>query len=197
MRGFLHRPSGRSIDGLVITHGASGNADGKALLSIASALAIRGLTVLRCDLPYRQARPYGPPRPADAAKDREGLVRAIRSLREFARGRMFLGGQSYGGRQATLLAADQPDLVDGLVLLSYPLHPPGKPEQLRTAHFPKLQTRALFVHGSHDPFGTLDEMRVAVSLIPAPHELVVVEGAGHELARGEGPAADAFFRFFE
>jgi uncharacterized protein len=99
-------------------------------------------------------------------------------------GRVFLSGQSYGGRQASMLAADEPELVQALMLLSYPLHPPGKPAELRTAHFPRLRTRTLFVQGSHDPFGSIEEMERAVKMIPAPHRLTVIEGAGHDLKRG-------------
>ncbi len=92
-----------------------------------------------------------------------------------------LGGHSYGGRQATMLAAEEPEVADALLLLSYPLHPPEKPEQLRTAHFPQLQTPALFVHGTKDPFGTIEEMQAALKLIPAATQLMVAEKAGHAL----------------
>jgi len=94
---------------------------------------------------------------------------------------MFLGGHSYGGRQSTMLCADDPGLVAGLLLFSYPLHPPRKPEQLRVQHLPKLQTPALFVHGTRDPFGLPEEMESAVSLIPAKTHLLKIEGAGHDL----------------
>lgn len=99
-----------------------------------------------------------------------------------------------------MLAAEDPALVSGLLLLSYPLHPPEKPEQLRTAHFPKLQTPALFVSGGRDPFGSVDEMQAARGLIPAPTELLTVEGAGHDLGRrGYDELArrvlEAFLRF--
>jgi predicted alpha/beta-hydrolase family hydrolase len=82
-----------------------------------------------------------------------------------------------------MLAAESPGLADALLLLSYPLHPPRKPGQLRTAHFPKLETPALFAHGSRDPFGSPDELKQAVSLIPAPTHLLEIESAGHELGR--------------
>jgi len=162
------------------------------LVAVAVALAEAGFAVLRCDLPYRQERPHGPPSPGGSARDREGLQKAVQALTGLDPARPFksvlLGGHSYGGRQATMLAAADPGLVDGLLLLSYPLHPPHKPAQLRTAHFPDLRTRALFVHGSRDPFGTLEEMKSALNLIPAATSLLPIEGAGHDLnlRRGRG-----------
>ncbi|MEO8592400.1 MAG: alpha/beta family hydrolase [Candidatus Solibacter sp.] len=80
-----------------------------------------------------------------------------------------------------MLAAEQTGAADGLLLLSYPLHPPKKPEQLRTAYFPQWQTPALFVHGTRDPFGSVEELRQAMAAIPARVELMPVEGAGHDL----------------
>jgi predicted alpha/beta-hydrolase family hydrolase len=80
-----------------------------------------------------------------------------------------------------MLAAAQPNLVERLLLLSYPLHPPQRPTELRTAHFPNLQTPALFVLGAKDGFASIHEMTEALKLIPAPTELITIEGAGHEL----------------
>ncbi len=80
-----------------------------------------------------------------------------------------------------MLCADQPDLVEGLLLLSYPLHPPRKPAQLRVQHLPRLQVPALFVHGTRDPFGSVEEMETAVKMIPAKTRLLTVDGAGHDL----------------
>ena len=80
-----------------------------------------------------------------------------------------------------MLAAAEPVLVDALLLLSYPLHPPQKPNELRTEHFGQLQTPALFVHGTRDGFGSLDEMTAALTLIKARTELLPIAGAGHEL----------------
>ncbi len=165
----------------MLTHGAGSNSRAPLLVALAEVFAGAGMTVLCCDLPYRQLRPYGPPRPGDAARDREGLKNAVTALRNLVPGRVFLGGHSYGGRQSTMLCADQPGLVDGLLLLSYPLHPPRKPEQLRVQHLPKLQTPALFVHGTRDPFGSSEEMEAAVRLIPERTRLLRIEGAGHDL----------------
>ena len=181
IRGFLHAPQQPNGDALVLTHGAGANCQSKLLTAVANAFADAGYLVLRCDLPFRQSRPQGPPFPAMAARDREGLRRAVTVLRSKTAGRVFLGGHSYGGRQASMLAADQPQFIAGLLLLSYPLHPPRKAAELRTAHFPQLKTPALFVHGSRDPFGSHDEMRSALALIPAPNLLLEVEGGGHDL----------------
>jgi len=181
VRGFLHEPEHPNGNGLVITHGAGSNSDTTLLKAVAEAFADSGVVTLRCDLPFRQQRPKGPPCPAQAARDREGLRRAVEALREIAGKRVFLGGHSYGGRQATMLAAEEPDVADALLLLSYPLHPPHKPQDLRTGHFGSIQIPSLFVHGTRDTFGTIDEMRAALALIPARTDLAIAEGAGHSL----------------
>ena len=181
VRGFWHDAVGDPQGVLVLTHGAGSNAAAPLLIAVAEAFAQAGYGVLRCDLPFRQLRPHGPPFPAHAANDRAGLENAV--LAVHGQGRIFLGGHSYGGRQASMLAAEKPGLADGLLLLSYPLHPPRKPAELRTAHFPSLRTPALFVHGTRDPFGTEEEMAQALKLIPARTELMAVPGAGHDLRR--------------
>ncbi|MFL6387804.1 MAG: alpha/beta fold hydrolase [Terriglobales bacterium] len=181
VRGFLHEPQQANGDGLVLTHGAGANCQSKLLIALAGAFADAGYLVLRCDLPFRQSRPHGPPFPAISARDRDGLRRAVDVLRSRMPGRIFLGGHSYGGRQGSMLAAEQPQLVAGLLLLSYPLHPPRKPAQLRTAHFSQLKVQSLFVHGGRDPFGSHDEMKAALALIPGEKMLLEIEGAGHEL----------------
>jgi len=179
--GFLAHPPGPVQNGLVLTHGAGGNCRGSLLVALGNTLAADGFAVLRCDLPFRQNRPYGPPRPGDAARDRQGLKNAAGMLRQRVAGRVFLGGQSYGGRQATMLGADEPDAADGLLLLSYPLHPPGKSDRLRIEHLPRLRIPALFVQGTRDPFGSIQEIEAALRLIPATTSLLAVEGVGHDL----------------
>ncbi len=180
-RGWLHSPDPATGDALVLTHGAGGNAQASLLIALAEAFSAAGFAVLRCNLPFRQTRPFGPPGPADAARDRAGLKHAITAMKEIAPGRIFLGGHSYGGRQASMLCAEEPDLVAGLLLLSYPLHPPRKPEQQRTQHLPDLRTPTLFVHGTRDPFGSISELEKALRMIPAKVKLMPVEGAGHDL----------------
>ncbi|MGA2713281.1 MAG: alpha/beta fold hydrolase [Bryobacteraceae bacterium] len=170
--------------GLVLTHGAGGNCNTPLLIAVDNAFRAAGFEVLRFNLAFRQRRPFGPPSPATAAQDRDSLREAVAEMRKIVSGPIILGGHSYGGRQATMLAAEEPALADALLLLSYPLHPPNKPDQLRTAHFSVLRTPALFVHGTKDPFGTIEEMRAALELIPAKTELITLSGLGHDLAQG-------------
>ena len=179
--GYLHRPKNVLRNALVLTHGAGSNSQTSLLISLAEAFVDVGFLVLRCDLPFRQRSPQGPPSPGNSARDQKGLRNAVFFVRNLATGSAFLGGHSYGGRQASMLAASDPGLVAGLLLLSYPLHPPRKPEQLRTQHFPNLRTPALFVHGSRDPFGSASEMQEALTLIPARTKLLLIDSAGHDL----------------
>ena len=191
VRGYLHRAE-KDSDALVLTHGAGANCEAPLLVAVAEAFCAAGVTVLRCDLPFRQARPHGPPMRGSGERDQAGLRAAVEAVRREASGRIFLGGHSYGGRQASMLCAAEPGLVEGLLLLSYPLHPPKKPEQTWTEHFPSVETPALFVSGEKDGFGTRAELEAALKLIPARTELMMVAGAGHELMspkkRSELPA---------
>jgi uncharacterized protein len=180
VRGFVHGPIKPDKDCLILTHGAGSNCNAPLLVALSDAFSASGWTALRCDLAFRQLRPSGPPR-GSAERDQQGLRSAVASMRRQTSGRIFLGGHSYGGRHASMLAADEPGLVDRLLLLSYPLHPPQRPAELRTAHFPRLQVPALFVHGTRDGFGSIDEMTAALKLVQAPTQLLPVTSAGHEL----------------
>jgi hypothetical protein len=190
VRGFLHQPEAPAGGGLVLTHGAGGNCKAPLLVTIADAFCAAGYHVLRCDMAFRQHKPFGPPSLATSGNDRASLGEAVAAMRKMVGGAVILGGHSYGGRQSTMLAAEDPSLVEALLLLSYPLHPPGKPAQPRTAHFPNLRTPGLFVHGSKDPFGTIEEMTEALQLIPVRTELITIPGAGHDLNRGKFGLAD-------
>jgi len=180
VRGYLHLPDSPNNDGLILTHGAGSNAQAPLLIALAETFCAAGFTVLRCDLPYRQSRSFGPPGPGDAARDRAGLKNALAAMNKFS-ARLFLGGHSYGGRQSSMLCAEDPGLVAALLLVSYPLHPPRKPEQQRTQHLPDLRTPALFVSGTRDPFGSIAELQQALKMVPAKTKLLPVEGAGHDL----------------
>ena len=183
VQGILHRPEAPNGHAVALTHGAGSDCHSPLLARLARALASSGYAVLRYNLPYRRERPKGPPFPAGAPRDRAGIEHAAAAIRKLAHGRLVLGGHSYGGRQSAMQAAARQGIADVLLLLSFPLHPPRQPANLRTAFFPELRLPALFVHGTSDPFGSLEELRDAMSLIPAPTDLMAVEGAGHDLAR--------------
>lgn len=183
--GIAHRPEGEPNGVVTLTHGAGGSRESPLLIRICDEWAARGWLAIRYNLPYRRRRPKGPPS-GSAAGDREGIVEAITLARGMVArgvvdGPVLAGGHSYGGRQTSMVAAEDPGLVDGLTLFSYPLHPPGKPENLRTGHFGSIQVGTVFTHGTADPFGTLDELRRAVEVIPADTEIVEVTGARHDL----------------
>jgi uncharacterized protein len=194
VQGVLHRPEVTNGHVLVLTHGAGSDFRAPLLVRLARAFESSGYTVLRYNLPYRRERAKGPPFPAGAARDRAGIEQAVNAARKLAHGRLFLGGHSYGGRQSAMLAASRPEIAHALLLLSYPLHPPRDPANLRTAFFPELRIPALFVHGTKDPFGSLEELRDAMALIPAQTDLVPVEGAGHDLSRAAGLALELMER---
>jgi hypothetical protein len=164
VRGWLHTPRVPNGDALILTHGEGSDCTAPLLIAISETFAGHGYVVLRCALPFRQERRTGPPFPGNAERDRAGLRNAVAVLRKNVGGRIFLGGHSYGGRQSTMLCAAAPELVSGLLLLSYPLHPPRKPEQLRIQHLPNVRTPSLFVHGTRDPFGSVEEMTKALQL---------------------------------
>ena len=176
--GWMHQPD-KVRAAMLLSHGAGGDCKAPLMVAVATAFCEAGYAVWRWDLPFRQARPRGEPG-GSGERDRAGIRQAAQQLRRHAPGvALFLAGQSYGGRQSSMVAAEDPGVADGLLLLSYPLHPPGKPAQLRTEHFGLLRTPVLFVHGTRDPFGTVEELREAIKLIPAAARLQVVEGAGH------------------
>lgn len=180
IEGIAHEPAGAAAGVVVLTHGAGGNRDSPMLIRICDQWASRGWLAVRYNLPYRRRRPKGPPS-GSAARDRDGIVEAITVARTLADGPVIAGGHSYGGRQTSMVVAEHPDLVGLLTPFSYPLHPPGKPERLRTEHFGAITVPTVFTQGSADPFGTIDELREAARLIPAPVQIVEITGARHDL----------------
>lgn len=193
VQGVLHRPEAGNGHVLALTHGAGSDCRAPLLARLARAFESSGYVVLRYNLPYRRKRPKGPPFPSGAARDRAGVEQAIQAVRPGS-GRLFLGGHSYGGRQSAMVAAANPEIADALLLLSYPLHPPREPENKRTAFFPELRIPALFVHGTKDPFASIEELREAMALIPARTDLLAVEGAAHDLLRAAGLAGEIIER---
>ena len=176
--GWLHEPRKSPRGTMLLSHGASAGCESPLMVAVAEAFEQAGFLVLRWDLPFRQARRS--PSLKQQAIDREGIRSTGAVLREMAPGApLILAGHSYGGRQSTMVAAEDPSSADALLLLSYPLHAPQSPESPRTVHFPKLRTPALFVHGTRDPFGAIEEMDAALKLIRGRKKLMVIEGAKH------------------
>jgi predicted alpha/beta-hydrolase family hydrolase len=178
--GLAHEPKGKAKGVVVVTHGAGGSRESPLLAKICDEWARRGWLAVRYNLPYRRRRPKGPPS-GSAASDQAGVAEAIALAHTLTKGPVIAGGHSYGGRMTSMAIADQAAAVDVLTLFSYPLHPPGKPERARTDHLPRITAPTVFTHGTADPFGTIDELRLAAALIPAPTEIVEVTGARHDL----------------
>jgi len=178
--GIAHEPEDTPAGVVVLTHGAGGSRESALLQKLCDEWARRGLLAVRYNLPYRRRRPKGPPS-GSGAGDRAGILEAIAVCRDLADGPLIAGGHSYGGRQTSMVVAENAQPVDLLTLFSYPVHPPGKPERARTEHLPDIEVPTVFTHGTSDPFGTLDEVRAAAALIPAPTEIVEITGARHDL----------------
>jgi predicted alpha/beta-hydrolase family hydrolase len=182
--GIGHEPAGDAGDTpkgvVVLTHGAGGSRESPLLIRICDQWAQRGWLAVRYNLPYRRRRPKGPPS-GSAKADQEGIVEAIELARTLTAGPVLAGGHSYGGRMTSMVAAEGLAPLDVLTLFSYPLHPPGKPERARTEHLPQITAPTVFTHGTSDPFGTIDELRAAAGLLTAPHEIVEITGARHDL----------------
>jgi uncharacterized protein len=179
--GVAHRPDGLPHGVVMLTHGAGGSRDSPLLTAICDEWARCGWLAVRYNLPYRRRRPKGPPAGSSTA-DLEGVAEAIAAADSLSTGPVIAGGHSYGGRLTSMAVAANPATLAALTLFSYPLHPPGKPDRLRTEHFPAITVPTVFTHGSSDPFGSLAELRAAIALIPAPTALVEITGARHDLA---------------
>jgi hypothetical protein len=178
--GIVHEPKGKAKGVVVLTHGAGGSREAPLLKRICDQWASQGWLAVRYNLPYRRRRPKGPPS-GSAASDQAGVVEAIEFARTLSKGPIIAGGHSYGGRMTSMVIADAAAAVDVLTLFSYPLHPPGKPERARTEHLPRITSPTVFTHGTADPFGSIEELRPAAELIPAPTEIVEVTGGRHDL----------------
>lgn len=177
--GIAHEPAGERTGVVLLTHGAGGSRESPMLVRLCDQWAGRGWLAVRYDLPYRRRRPKGPPS-GSATADQAGIADAVAMARACTDGPVIAGGHSYGGRLTSMAVADGL-IVEVLTLFSYPLHPPGKPERRRTEHLPRITVPTVFTHGTSDPFGTIDELRAAATLIAAPTEVVEVTGARHDL----------------
>jgi uncharacterized protein len=178
--GIAHEPTGDPVGVVLLTHGAGGSRESPLLVRICDQWAGRGWLAVRYNLPFRRRRPTGPPSNS-AAGDQAGIAEAVALARSWVDGPVIAGGHSYGGRMTSMAVADGAVALDVLTLFSYPLHPPGKPERARTEHLPRIATPTVFTHGTADPFGSIDELRAAATLIDAPTEIVEITKARHDL----------------
>jgi len=182
--------AGPKAPALVVAHGAGAGMDHPFIAGFCGTLADAGVAALRFNFPYIEAGRRSPGSPKDA-------IAAFRAAVEVATDRaggrpVFAGGKSYGGRISSIAAAEGLPAA-GLVLLGYPLHPPGKPDQVRDAHLVDLAQPMLFLQGTKDPFATPDVLQPVLKMLGKRATYVPFDGAGHsfERSRKDSPADNA------
>lgn len=181
-----------SVGALLLAPGAGSSRQHASLVAIEEAMA--PMPVERMDFPYRKAGRKAPDRApvlVAAVRDEAGVL--VRRARIRAN-RLALGGRSMGGRMCSMAVADGLPAA-ALVLVSYPLHPPGRPDRLRTEHLRALGLPCLFVHGTNDPFGSPDELEAATATIPGPVTHVWIEKGRHDLRGADDRIASAVAAF--
>ena len=169
---------------VVLGHGAGADQRSAFMVAFASGLSSRGLHVVTFNFPYME---QGRSTPDPAPKLEEcfrGAIRSVRQMPEFTGGRLFIGGKSLGGRIASHVAASQqPDGgLAGLICLGYPLHPPNRPEKLRTEHLERIRVPVFIAQGARDAFGSPAELKQVFSAIKVPMRLFVIEGGDHSFS---------------
>lgn len=180
---------------LLLTPGASASRDQPALVAVDRAVSGLGVAVERMDFPYKRAGRKAPDRPPVLiAAVVEGSA-ALAASSGVAPERVALGGRSMGGRICSMAAAEGLPCL-GLVLVSYPLHPPGRPDRLRVDHFPRLRVPCLFVSGTRDAFAAPDELEAHTAAIPGPVTHVWLDGGDHGLRGRDAGVAEAVVRWF-
>jgi uncharacterized protein len=167
---------------LILAHGAGANQTSSFMVLFAGALAARGIDTVTFNFAYSEEGRRVPDRNDKLETCYRGVIEAFRSgifFKDASRRKLVIGGKSMGGRIASQVAAANGDGIAGLVFLGYPLHPPGRPDKLRTKHLPDIHAPMLFVQGSRDAFGTPDELRPIMRGLKAQADLYAVEGADH------------------
>lgn len=171
---------GTSEATLVLAHGAGAGQQSSFMVAFAHALAALGIDTVTFNFPYTEQHRTLPDRRPVLESCYRDVIEAVRREVASAQSRLFIGGKSMGGRIATqVAAADQDRTLAGLVLLGYPLHPPGRPDQRRDAHLPDVRRPVLFIQGSRDAFGTPQELTPVAATMAPPAVLLVVQGGDH------------------
>jgi predicted alpha/beta-hydrolase family hydrolase len=175
-------PARESRVTLLFAHGAGAPQTHSWMVGAANAFSRRGIEVVTFNFLYAETKRRAPDRNDLLEATWRAAIDCVRAHSEVAARRLLIGGKSMGGRIATQVAAGSDVDVAGLVLLGYPLHPPGKPNQLRASHLPRVRAPMLFVQGSRDAFGTPAELAPIVERLPSRSRLFVIEGGDHSLA---------------
>ena len=184
-------PDRRLGASLVLAHGAGAGQASKFMVNFAEGLASRGVDVVTFNFFYTEQKRKVPDRPEVLEACYRAVIAAARTYPALVGNKVFIGGKSMGGRIASQLAAvgdATAAALSGVVLFGYPLHPPGRPEQLRIAHLPDIRVPVLVVQGERDPFGSPDELRPHFAKIGAPVVVKVIERGDHSLAPPKGGA---------
>jgi predicted alpha/beta-hydrolase family hydrolase len=164
---------------IVLGHGAGAGQQHPFMTAVASGFAGRGVDAVTFDFPYMRERRHMPDRPPVLEK---AFLDVVDATRQWSRAdRLFIGGKSMGGRMATHLGAASVDGLRGIVVFGYPLHPPGKPEQLRVAHLPSVRVPVFIVQGERDTFGTPGELAPVIDTMAAGVELLAIPAGDHSL----------------
>jgi uncharacterized protein len=185
---------------LILAHGAGANQTSGFMVHVAGALAARGIETITFNFAYTEAGRRLPDRNDSLEACWRRVIEACRSEEIGGGGerrKLAIGGKSMGGRIASQVAAADPDGIAGLVFLGYPLHPPGRPDKLRSKHLPAIRAPMLFVQGSRDAFGSPDELAPVIKTLRAPARLCVVEGGDHsfKVAKKSGLSQDQVYQF--
>src|SRR6266850_2551946 len=178
---LLYPASKRERAGVTVLlgHGAGANQLSGFMRMVAGGLAARGLDAMTFNFLYAEQKRSFPDPKARLESCYRAVIDAALSQRKLKGNRLVIGGKSMGGRIASQVAAINPDGIDGLVFLGYPLHPPGKPDKLRAEHLPEIKAPMLFVQGARDAFGTENEIREVIKKLRLPATLYPVEGGDH------------------
>lgn len=172
----VHTPRKRSGLAVLLTHGAGGTLTTPGLVALAEVVAAAGHVAVRVNLPHREAGRKASPRADRVVGPFLEVARAVAA--KVAADAWVHGGKSYGGRVATMAATQRNDAV-GILCYGYPLHPPGKPENLRVDHWPDVDVPVAILQGSRDAFGTPDEFAAHIPKFPRRTTMIVVEGGDH------------------